>query len=109
MKKAPKTKILIAFLCFSYLGVAFGFYLLAWGGFCSGNAVTVQEKYSWFVAFFYLGLTLFLLRTYSAFRVSYFKPRRLIFSQTIANVVAIATIISPVHSSKQSCLTKEAV
>ena len=92
MKKAPKTKILIAFLCFSYLGAAFGFYLLAWGGFCTENAVTVQEKYSWLVALFYLGLTLFLLRTYSAFRVSYFKPRRLIFSQTIANIVAIVIV-----------------
>ncbi len=89
MKKAPKTRILIAFLCALYLVAAFGFYLLAWEGFCSGNAITVQEKYGWFVAVFYLGLTLFLLRTYSAFKVSYFKPRRLIFSQTIANVVAI--------------------
>lgn len=46
----------------------------------------------------YLVLTAFLDRTYSAFRVSYLKPRRLIFSQQVASFVAVFLVYALVSA-----------
>ena len=92
MKSDVRTRILVTLLVALYLVVSFIFYTKAWFYFTQSNGIVIQEKYNWYVIALYVGLLFFLLKNYSAFEVSYAKPKLLIFSQTIASVVAITLV-----------------
>ncbi len=92
MKSDDKTRILMTALIVLYLVVSFLFYTKAWFSFIETNGVIIHDKYHWYVVILYIVLLAFLLRIYAAFRVSYVKPKLLIFSQTVANLVAITLV-----------------
>lgn len=98
MQSDAKTRALMSVLIISYFiatGVLFAF---AWFAFLENNGIVIYDKYNWYVTALYLVLTAFLDRTYSAFRVSYLKPRRLIFSQQVASFVAVFLVYSLVSA-----------
>lgn len=88
MQSDAKDAGLMSVLIIGYFTVTGIFFVLAWFAFLESNGIVVNAKYNWYVTALYLVLTAFLDRTYSAFRVSYLKPRRLIFSQQVASFVA---------------------
>ena len=92
MQSDAKDAGLMSVLIIGYFTVTGIFFVLAWFAFLETNGIVVNEKYDWYVTALYLVLTAFLDRTYSAFRVSYLKPRRLIFSQQVASFVAVFLI-----------------
>lgn len=92
MQSDAKDAGLMSVLIIGYFTVTGIFFVLAWFAFLESNGIVVNAKYNWYVTALYLVLTAFLDRTYSAFRVSYLKPRRLIFSQQVASFVAVFLI-----------------
>ncbi len=98
MQSDAKTRALMSVLIISYFiatGVLFAF---AWFAFLENNGIVIYDKYNWYVTALYLVLTAFLDRVYSAFRVSYLKPRRLIFSQQVASFVAVFLVYALVSA-----------
>lgn len=98
MQSDAKTRALMSVLIISYFiatGVLFAF---AWFAFLENNGIVIYDKYNWYVTALYLVLTAFLDRIYSAFRVSYLKPRRLIFSQQVASFVAVFLVYALVSA-----------
>ena len=89
MQSDGKTRALMSVLIIGYFIATGVLFVFAWLAFLNNNGVVVHEKYNWYVTALYLVLTAFLDRTYSAFRVSYLKPRHLIFSQQVASFVAV--------------------
>lgn len=98
MQSDAKTRALMSVLIISYFiatGVLFAF---AWFAFLENNGIVIYDKYNWYVTALYLVLTAFLDRIYSVFRVSYLKPRRLIFSQQVASFVAVFLVYALVSA-----------
>lgn len=98
MHSDAKTRALMSGLILGYLAVTGLLFVFAWLAFLNNNGVVVHEKYNWYVTALYLFLTIFLDRTYSAFRVSYLKPRHLIFSQQVASFVAVFLVYAIVSA-----------
>ena len=98
MHSDAKTRALMSGLILGYLAVTGLLFVLAWLAFLNNNGVVVHEKYNWYVTALYLFLTIFLDRTYSAFRVSYLKPRHLVFSQQVASFVAVFLVYAIVSA-----------
>lgn len=73
-------------------------FVFAWVAFLENNGIVIYDKYNWYVTALYLVLTAFLDRTYSAFRVSYLKPRHLIFSQQVGSFVAVFLVYALVSA-----------
>lgn len=98
MHSDAKTRALMSGLILGYLAVTGLLFVFAWLAFLNNNGVVVHEKYNWYVTALYLFLTIFLDRAYSAFRVSYLKPRHLIFSQQVASFVAVFLVYAIVSA-----------
>ncbi len=98
MQSDAKTRALMSVLIIGYFTVTGLLFVFAWFAFLDNNGIVVYEKYNWYVTALYLVLTAFLDRTYSAFRVSYLKPRRLIFSQQVASFIAVFLIYALVSA-----------
>lgn len=92
MQNETKSQVLMSLLIVAYLAATLCLFAVAWFSFIENNGIAISEKYNWFVVAFYMVLTLFLDKTYSAFKISYLKPKRLIFSQSLANLIAICFI-----------------
>lgn len=89
MQSDAKTRALMSVLIIGYFIATGVLFVFAWVAFLENNGIVIYDKYNWYVTALYLVLTAFLDRTYSAFRVSYLKPRHLIFSQQVGSFVAV--------------------
>ncbi len=98
MHSDAKTRALMSGLILGYLAVTGLLFVFAWLAFLNNNGVVVHEKYNWYVTALYLFLTIFLDRAYSAFRISYLKPRHLVFSQQVASFVAVFLVYAIVSA-----------
>ena len=98
MQSDAKTRALMAVLIIGYFIATGVLFVFAWFAFLENNGIVIYDKYNWYVTALYLVLTAFLDRTYSAFRVSYLKPRRLIFSQQVASFVAVFLVYALVSA-----------
>ena len=98
MHSDAKTRTLMSGLILGYLAVTGLLFVFVWLAFLNNNRVVVHEKYNWYVTALYLFLIIFLDRTYSAFRVSYLKPRHLVFSQQVASFVAVFLVYAIVSA-----------
>lgn len=98
MQSDAKTRALMSVLIIGYFIATLVLFVFAWFAFLENNGIVIYDKYNWYVTALYLVLTAFLDRTYSAFRVSYLKPRRLIFSQQVASFVAVFLVYALVSA-----------
>lgn len=98
MQSDAKTRALMSVLIIGYFIATGVLFVFAWFAFLENNGIVIYDKYNWYVTALYLVLTAFLDRTYSAFRVSYLKPRRLIFSQQVASFVAVFLVYALVSA-----------
>lgn len=98
MQSDAKTRALMSVLIIGYFIATEVLFVFAWFAFLENNGIVIYDKYNWYVTALYLVLTAFLDRTYSAFRVSYLKPRRLIFSQQVASFVAVFLVYALVSA-----------
>ena len=98
MQSDAKTRALLSVLIIGYFIATGVLFFFAWFAFLENNGIVIYDKYNWYVTALYLVLTAFLDRTYSAFRVSYLKPRRLIFSQQVASFVAVFLVYALVSA-----------
>ena len=102
MQNETKSQVLMSLLIVVYLAATLCLFAVAWFSFIASNGITIPERYNGFVIAFYMVLTLFLDKTYSAFKISYLKPKRLIFSQSLANLIAICFIFFSVSIAWES-------
>ena len=98
MQSDAKTRALMSVLIIGYFIATGVLFVFAWVAFLENNGIVIYDKYNWYVTALYLVLTAFLDRTYSAFRVSYLKPRHLIFSQQVGSFVAVFLVYALVSA-----------
>lgn len=98
MQSDAKTRALMSVLIIGYFIATGVLFVFAWFAFLENNGIVIYDEYNWYVTALYLVLTAFLDRIYSAFRVSYLKPRCLIFSQQVASFVAVFLVYALVSA-----------